>query len=849
MFKIKILIVISLFLSFLSNAQTTGKISGKIVDQNNEAIVGANVLIDKTTMGAAADAEGDFYIVNIPTGTYKLKVSAIGYATEIIENVRVIAGLTTKVDVILTSSAIELNEVVVQHSKPPVQKDLTYKYQGIDANDLESLPIKGSVRDLITKQAGVTANISTVPISSQPVFGQFATIPNDGLHFRGGRTNETLYLFDGINVTDELWGGYNLDVIGEYTLQSLSTLTGTFGPQYGEGMSAVMLMNTLDNVVQNYSLKGTAYTDMFGKKSGTQQSWNYEFSASGPIPGINNLSFIGSARVYSTDGYINGYIYPDYIDTRSLDKSGTTEEVPMQFRDTELFFGKFIWQALDNVKLRIGYLNSKVQQGVYNHYFKYNPYGTPHVHYDDQLAYAKLTHVLSTDTYYDIHIAHYVRDFKSHVYDNRSYYDLVPPVGTGEFSISGTDFVYFNSKFKRLEVQGTFSSQISKQQFIQIGGSFEHLNTQLTRLNPYGWQYLEDYNYNPFRLAGFINDKMEFDDIGMVINVGLRYDYINPNRKFIKNIEEPLGDIGKVEPRYYISPRLGISYPISDVAAFRFGYGHYFQYPYYYMSYQGMNRQYELYPYPDVSSVSGAIAKGDIEEEKTVNYEVGVQIKLSDDISADVTGFYRKMSNLVGIQIVTGYITSNNVVKEQKFPIFDNINYANVKGVEVSLNKRMTKYFQGFLNYTYSQALVTSSLLLSLPQDLSRTFPADWDQTHSVSFGAIFQFPDNWGFSVLGGMQTGLPYTYSTFQPNEERAPMITSLDIIGNKEIEIGPVTARFYLQVINLLNRKNVWWVYADSGQPGVDTNPATSDDYTNNPSMWGPGRRIQFGVSFSY
>jgi len=847
--RTKIFLILLFSATIICNAQTTGKISGTVLDSNGDPVIGANVIIENTTMGAAADVEGYFYIINIPSGTYKLKASVIGYTSQVIENVQVISGLTTKLDFVLQTSTVQMQEVVVQHTRPPVQKDLTYKIQGISAGDLEKLPIKGSIKDLITKQAGVTANISTTPISSQPVFGQFATIPSDGLHFRGGRTNETLYLFDGINVTDGLWGGYNLDVIGEYTLQSLSTLTGTFGPQFGEAMSAVMLMNPLDNVVQEYSLKATAYTDRLGEKSGTQHTWNYEFAASGPVPYLKNLSFVGSARVYSSDGYINGYIYPDYIDTRGIDKSGNPTIVPMQFRDTELYFGKLIWQVFDKLKLRGGYLNSKVTQGVYNHYFKYNPYGTPHVHYNDELIYAKLTHVLSQNTYYDIHLAQYTRDFKSHTYDNRAYYDIVPPVGTGEFSISGTDFVYFNSRFQRLELSGTFSSQISKQQFIQTGGTFERLRTQLQRLNPYGWQYLEDYDYKPFKITGFVNDKMEFSDIGMVVNIGLRYDYFNPNREFVTNIENPQGAISKIKPSQYFSPRLGISYPISDVAAFRFGYGHYYQYPYIYMADQGMNRQYELYPYPNVSSVQGAIAKGDIQEEKTINYEVGIQVKVTEDISADVTGFYRKMSNLVGISIITGYITSGDVVKEQRFPIFDNLNYANVKGVEISISKRMTNYFQGFLNYTYSQALVTSSLLFSLPQDLSRTFPADWDQTHTVAFGAIFQFPGKWGFSLLGGLQSGLPYTFSQFQPNAERAPMITSLDVIGHKEFDIGPLTARFFIQVLNILNRRNVWWVYADSGQPGIDTSPATSDDYTNNPSMWGSGRRIQLGVSFNY
>ena len=53
-----------------------------------------------------------------------------------------------------------------------------------------------------------------------------------------------------------------------------------------------------------------------------------------------------------------------------------------------------------------------------------------------------------------------------------------------------------------------------------------------------------------------------------------------------------------------------------------------------------------------------------------------------------------------------------------------------------------------------------------------------------------------------------------------------------------------QLFVQVLNVPNRKNVWWVYADSGIPGDDANEATSHDYTNNPSMYGPGRTIQVG-----
>jgi hypothetical protein len=67
---------------FTLNAQTTGKIAGKVVDANtNDPLVGANVLIEGTTRGAATGADGSYFIINLPPGTYTVKIMMMGYET------------------------------------------------------------------------------------------------------------------------------------------------------------------------------------------------------------------------------------------------------------------------------------------------------------------------------------------------------------------------------------------------------------------------------------------------------------------------------------------------------------------------------------------------------------------------------------------------------------------------------------------------------------------------------------------------------------------------------------------------------------------------------------------------
>ncbi|NVM01832.1 MAG: carboxypeptidase-like regulatory domain-containing protein, partial [Candidatus Helarchaeota archaeon] len=76
-------IFLLIFLSFNMGiyAGTTGKVQGTILDsESNEPLPGVNIMIEGTTLGAATDESGFFFIINIPPGTYSLKASMIGYA-------------------------------------------------------------------------------------------------------------------------------------------------------------------------------------------------------------------------------------------------------------------------------------------------------------------------------------------------------------------------------------------------------------------------------------------------------------------------------------------------------------------------------------------------------------------------------------------------------------------------------------------------------------------------------------------------------------------------------------------------------------------------------------------------
>jgi hypothetical protein len=103
-----------------------GKLRGKVTDkESGDPLIGANITIDGTTLGAAADLNGDYVVLGVPAGVYTVKVSYIGYQPVALSNVRVSAGLTTSQDFKLSSSAIEVGSLEVVAERPLIQRNTT----------------------------------------------------------------------------------------------------------------------------------------------------------------------------------------------------------------------------------------------------------------------------------------------------------------------------------------------------------------------------------------------------------------------------------------------------------------------------------------------------------------------------------------------------------------------------------------------------------------------------------------------------------------------------------------------------------------------------------------------------
>lgn len=223
-------IFLSIFILINNSPAASGKISGTIKDsKTNEPLIGANVVIEGTTMGAASNIDGYYVILNIPPGTYKLKISMVGYASVEVEDVRVNIDQTTNIDVILEPTSIQTKEVVVVAITPIVQPDIAGSRANLNAKEIANLPVT-SVSSVVGLQAGI----------------------KNGFDVRGGSMNET-----GLMVNGQMMRDYRTNNpftgISYTSIQEIQVSTGGFTAEYGNVRSGLVNVVTKEGERNRYS--------------------------------------------------------------------------------------------------------------------------------------------------------------------------------------------------------------------------------------------------------------------------------------------------------------------------------------------------------------------------------------------------------------------------------------------------------------------------------------------------------------------------------------------------------------------------------------------------------------------
>ena len=201
---------------------SNGKIAGKVTQKTNGSpAVGVNIVLIDTYLGAATDENGTFRILNIPPGTYSVRVDAIGFATITMKDVRVTTAQTTELSFELDEAVVEGQEVVVVAERPLVQKDLTASQRVTTAKEIADMPVE-SFLGVLTTHAGVNQSAG------------------GALHVRGGRSNEVGYFIDGVSVSNPFYTNSLAVGISNKALEEMKLVSGAFNAEYGNAMSGVV---------------------------------------------------------------------------------------------------------------------------------------------------------------------------------------------------------------------------------------------------------------------------------------------------------------------------------------------------------------------------------------------------------------------------------------------------------------------------------------------------------------------------------------------------------------------------------------------------------------------------------
>ncbi|MDZ7289534.1 MAG: TonB-dependent receptor [candidate division KSB1 bacterium] len=818
--KLLALMTILLLSAALALAGTTGKIAGKVMDKNSKtALPGANILLEGTTMGAASDSKGAFVILNIPPGTYTVKVSYIGFAPVALANVKVFVDQTTILNIELTEAALETGEVTVVAERPLVRKDATGTVAVVSREEIQLLPVRDFV-DVLRLRAGVVGEGST-------------------LHVRGGRGNEVAYLIDGIYVEDPLFGGLGTRVHND-AIEQMEFLSGTFSAEYGDALSGVVNIVTREGT-EDFHFKAEGRSSDFAKPYSRYDENRLNGSLSGPL--VRNLNFLL---------------------TGEQDNRGSW--LPFGYDRQLSTLGKLSQKISAAVKTTYSYRYTHGERQNYSHAWKYIPEQYYQSRTNSHQGTLTLKHVLSPAAFYDVRFSYFQQRYRLGILDENE--NFLPPsqylptservyksdAGNGfEFYSKAHPVEYIDNRTATFNAKGDLVWQFDTHHELKTGFDFKRHDLKLNSVyDPKrNFPYYNDYHRNPIEGAAYIQDKMEFPSL--ILNVGLRFDYADQRAPFRDDPLRPTS-IVSAKKKMQLSPRLGIAHPITERTNLHFSYGHFFQNPQYEFLYE--NSQYDL------NVREPLFGQPNLDAQRTVAYEVGLAHQFTDNLAASFTAYYKDVTDLIGTRYYYPFVGGRYV----GYTLYINEDYANIKGFEIDLTLRRTKNLAGGLTYTYSIAKGSSSAEAEQypgTQESTLLYYLDFDKRHIINTSASLTFGKGEGPEILGvkplantywnvvmRASSGYPYTpggrdVGFVIRNSARMPWTFTLDAEIGKDWRVAGLELTTFVEALNLTDFKNVLYVYSDTGLPDVTLLGNNSQEWIRDPSNFGPPRRVRLGL----
>ena len=963
-------------------SQTSGKVSGTILNEEGAPLAGANVSIVGTSNGGATDANGKYFILDVPAGAQSVRVDYIGYKSVTMTNVSISVNLTTNLDFSLEIAALEGEAVEIVAERPIINTSATNTTRTIDKDIIQNVAIRG-IENLVSLQTGAVSS-------------------GGAIYVRGSRSGDMAYYVDGVYTVNPFTLG-NTGVVSNNAMEQISFQSGGFDAEFGNSNGGVV--NTTTRTGGEKVSMGVEYVMDLGSDASEDKdalhSYGYNlmsFNVGGPLGG--NLKYFGSyEQTKMNDASPSVSYFPAMtrdavgdsatIADAEADESGFTVLVDPTSDSTALIYSDYkrLYGAKENAGLTRdafsgnlvfdtkafsvkvgGAFTSKdsrgdlgesitMSQGDYPHsYTLLNTENTPWYESTTQSAYANFTLRLGSTSYAKINLSSY--NFSRELGDHR-HKDAIMDYGDstvagneelidwGTNPLAVEDFAYFSN-------YGGVYDEYRKNNISYIGAKADYLNQMGNHEIKTGFEWrkhtIRDYrlaqpmeiaegydkasqsgqstsdadwlytlyrnaytmnigydqqgneadSYNattgstapgePVILGAYIQDKIELEDL--VLNIGLRYDSFNFGSEAPESwnaiyldggrIDHEASGYSTVDPYTYISPRVGVTFPVTDQTVLHAQYGKFVQHPI-------LSRLYlsDSHFAANLSQGNMTVSpNGSLKPERTTQYEIGFAQQLGAFAAVDITGYYKEVRDYTAMSNRQGAMVDG---AEFSWAQYENGDYGVVKGLSTALKMRRMRGVLIDVNYTMQWANGTGSdpatnfniawIGDNYPTSVN---PLDYDQRHTGSVMVDYQAGKvaglfNLGVNALYQFGSGTAYTPSVmqsavfgrgwYQPvagiNSSYKPWTTTMDIrINLSDIAGTGLTA--YVLIMNALNAENVNSVYEGTGSTGEDGWLATSEGQTwvkgnplgasfyedrlKNPGRWDTPRMIRFGLAYS-
>ncbi len=489
----------------------------------------------------------------------------------------------------------------------------------------------------------------------------------------------------------------------------------------------------------------------------------------------------------------------------------------------------------------------------------------------------KFTHALSPNTLYEVTLENFRRSYNTEpaaLRDTTKNAEILPgywvdeyPLGYWPYEVVGVtsdikDGIQASlardySTSQSTSLKADLTSQINFNNLVKAGAEFVYNDLDLDygfiQMQTQGKSYashVQMHNF-PVRAALYIQDKMETE--GFTMNAGLRLDYSNSrtdwwdimtnsyNPYFVssKYSEDRSFEMEKSKSQWQLSPRLGISHPITENSKLFFNYGHFKQIP-----------QYETLFRVQRSSTGtlGAIGDPNLILAKTISYELGYDHVLFNSFLFQMAAFYKDISDQ---QNETQYQTINR----DQYDLITSNGYKDIRGLELTLRKTTGRWISGFMNYTYQVSSDGHFGREEVYQDPSRQKDYDEATTNQYQERPIptpyaranlaLHTPDDFGpavfgHCVLGGFRLNLLLNWdkggwTTFNPKNasgitNNVGYVDKWDgtLRASKAITGKKFRIQFMMDVTNLFNRLELR--DTDNQQYRLSLHLPESDAYDN-------------------